>query len=276
MAMNWTAFKVQDDGANISSDKFDIETTHRVKYKFADSTLFLLSFDTIPFEVRFFPKNVEAEIVTVELRAEPNPYFDPEWMNEPYGAIPTPLTQNQAKAFKSFSNFRMLDQPIPDFELPYARGGICTPEDFLGKITVLNFWYASCLPCVAEIPALNALKEQYSGDDRVQFISFFADSITVDSNNQLTFARPRGFTKDGTPKPKHFDFNFDHVMLTKEVHAEFNVYSYPVNLVIDQQGVIHDINLGAAVDGDNEMLVRSIGSAIERLKNRTRTEIQIQ
>lgn len=270
----WAKYSLNGEGDSATFKDYHIETTRRVKYKYNDSALFLLAFDTLPFEVRLMPKDSEERTYTIQLQAKTNPHYSDDWKNQPMGTRPTPLTQKQASAFKAFSNFRMLDQPIPDFELMYARGGICTPDVFNGKITVLNFWYASCLPCVAEIPALNALKEQYADDSQVQFISFFADSILVDTNDQLLFTRPRGFTKGGAPKPKHFDFNFDQVMNTMSVHKEFNVLSYPTNLVIDEQGIIRHISLGAAVEGNNDVLRHELNEAIERLRHSDDKELR--
>jgi thiol-disulfide isomerase/thioredoxin len=42
------------------------------------------------------------------------------------------------------------------------------------KVTVYNFWFVACKPCIAEIPALNRLAEKY-GSDSVQFIAITFD-----------------------------------------------------------------------------------------------------
>lgn len=36
-------------------------------------------------------------------------------------------------------------------------------DDFTGQVVVVNFWYASCAPCRAEAPDLQALNEQFVG-----------------------------------------------------------------------------------------------------------------
>jgi peroxiredoxin len=262
----WSSFRVLLDSSGLQLFEYSVETTRRVRHKRNDSVLFLLPFDTLPFDVLLIPKDTGQLTIQMQMQARGNPNFNEEWKNLEPGVRPTPLTQNQAGAFKSFSNFRMLDQPLPNFELPFARGGTCTPKDFTGKITVLNFWYAACLPCVAEIPALNALKAQYEGDEHVQFISFFADSIAVDENDQLLFARPRLMSSAGNAAPKAFDFHFEQVMNTKPVNPDFNVLSYPTNLVIDEEGIIRHISHGAAIEGNNESLLHDLGDAMERLK----------
>jgi len=46
--------------------------------------------------------------------------------------------------------------------------------DFKGKLTLLNFWFIACSPCVEEIPYLNFLQEKYEG--KVEVISLCLDS----------------------------------------------------------------------------------------------------
>ncbi len=66
--------------------------------------------------------------------------------------------------------------------------------------------------------------------------------------------------------PKAFDFHFEQVMNTMPVHKDFNVLSYPTNLVIDEQGIIRHISLGSAIEGNNEVLLHDLQDAVERLK----------
>ena len=47
-------------------------------------------------------------------------------------------------------------------------GSAFSSKRYLGKVLVVNFWYAGCPPCRAEAPTLNALADKYKGD--VQFI----------------------------------------------------------------------------------------------------------
>ena len=40
-----------------------------------------------------------------------------------------------------------------DIQGTLFNGTAVTPKDFLGKVTVLNFWFAACAPCRVEAPA---------------------------------------------------------------------------------------------------------------------------
>ncbi|WBY15370.1 DsbE family thiol:disulfide interchange protein [Erythrobacteraceae bacterium WH01K] len=57
---------------------------------------------------------------------------------------------------------RMVGRPLPGFELPSGRadGPAVTQADFTdGTPKLLNIWATWCLPCIAEAPQLEALKE---------------------------------------------------------------------------------------------------------------------
>lgn len=45
---------------------------------------------------------------------------------------------------------------FPAFALPSTKGVRVTGVALRGKLTLVNFFFADCLPCIAEIPALNA------------------------------------------------------------------------------------------------------------------------
>ncbi len=69
------------------------------------------------------------------------------------------LTQEKAQFVKS----TMIGQPLPQFTLPPAVDGLpgAASSDFVGgKPRLLNIWASWCLPCIAEAPQLEALKEE--------------------------------------------------------------------------------------------------------------------
>jgi hypothetical protein len=44
---------------------------------------------------------------------------------------------------------------VPEFSAITIDGKEISPEYFTGKITVLNFWFLGCPPCLAETPGFN-------------------------------------------------------------------------------------------------------------------------
>jgi cytochrome c biogenesis protein CcmG/thiol:disulfide interchange protein DsbE len=57
----------------------------------------------------------------------------------------------------------MVEKPLPEFSLPAAVEGMpgAARSDFIGgEPRLLNIWASWCLPCIAEAPQLEALRDQ--------------------------------------------------------------------------------------------------------------------
>ncbi|EAQ29680.1 cytochrome c biogenesis protein [Erythrobacter sp. NAP1] len=69
------------------------------------------------------------------------------------------LTQPKADQIPS----QMIEQPLPEFTLEPALGGMpgVSRADFVGgEPRLLNIWASWCLPCIAEAPHLERLREE--------------------------------------------------------------------------------------------------------------------
>lgn len=53
---------------------------------------------------------------------------------------------------------------LPEFKWTDADGGVHTINELAGKGVVLNFWATWCVPCIAEMPALDALARRMAGE----------------------------------------------------------------------------------------------------------------
>lgn len=62
---------------------------------------------------------------------------------------------------------------IPAFEAVSLEGVTINRETLKGKPTVLNFWFTSCAPCVAEIPGFNAIVDTFG--DQVNYVAIGRD-----------------------------------------------------------------------------------------------------
>ena len=69
------------------------------------------------------------------------------------------LTQNKIQNVPS----QMIEQPLPEFSLEPALDGMpgVSKSEFVGgKPRLLNIWASWCLPCIAEAPHLERLKQE--------------------------------------------------------------------------------------------------------------------
>lgn len=66
-----------------------------------------------------------------------------------------------------------------------ASGNIVDLGALKGKVIFLNFWATWCPPCLAEMPSVNKLYEQFKDDKDVVFIMVDADSDLVKSQKYM-------------------------------------------------------------------------------------------
>lgn len=110
-------------------------------------------------------------------------------------------------------------QPLPDFNFKSIDGKEMKLKDLKGKPMVINFWFAGCIPCLAELPELNALKEKYKNSN-VLFLSMtFEKKSTV-----ISYLK------------KHL-FNFIPISDVK-AYCDRMTDLYPLTLFVDKNGII--------------------------------------
>ena len=64
----------------------------------------------------------------------------------------------------------------PSFTVVSLEGKTITEKELTGKVTIVNFWFHYCEPCVAEFDALNDLYRKLKDNPAFRFISFTSDS----------------------------------------------------------------------------------------------------
>ena len=131
--------------------------------------------------------------------------------------------KNKLKAEKEYRN-ELDGSKIGELNLEDLNGEKFNLENLKGKVTVLNFWFTQCKPCVAEFPELNNLKQKYINQD----VEFFA----VTWNNKETI--------DKFLLNHNLDFKI--IPNGKTIIDKFKVPHYPYNIVIDKNGKIEYIN----------------------------------
>jgi thiol-disulfide isomerase/thioredoxin len=128
---------------------------------------------------------------------------------------------------------KLVGNTLPHFHLKKISGGSITEKSFAGKVTVINFWFTGCQPCVQEMPELNRLATKY---ESVNFVAF-----TFNEFDEVK----RFLTKH----------NFDYTQLpnAEEFIKALNINTYPTHMILDKNGVVKEIEIGATDDIYNRL-----------------------
>lgn len=111
-----------------------------------------------------------------------------------------------------------------------TSGRIVDLGSLKGKVIFLNFWATWCPPCLAEMPSVNKLYEQFKDDKDVVFILVDADS---------DFAKSQKFM-DGK------GYKLPIYAVSSNIPEQIFKGSLPTTVVFDKQGRISYNEVGAA------------------------------
>ncbi len=145
---------------------------------------------------------------------------------------------------------QLLKEPVevPPFTVTDLDGRVWSSLDWRGKVVLVNFWATWCPPCLAEIPGLVALQENYR--DQLLIIGISEDEASVDFVK--TFAQERGI-------------NYPLVMSTPELQTLFpGIAALPTTFVLDPDGRMVKKHIGMLYPEETEALTRALaGMSLE-------------
>lgn len=120
----------------------------------------------------------------------------------------------------------------PDFSLPLIDGGKVTLSELRGKPVMINFWTTWCPACREEMPDLVSVYKEYAGKGLMM--------LAVDVGEKTSVVMD--YVKEiGLSLPVLLDSNSD-------VARRYRVVGYPTTILIDRQGVIQEVRIGAFKD----------------------------
>ncbi|MBS1586917.1 MAG: TlpA family protein disulfide reductase [Bacteroidetes bacterium] len=119
--------------------------------------------------------------------------------------------------------------------------------NFEGKVTVLDFWYSTCGPCIKAIPEMEKLKEKYAGTDvRVYGINAFdADSASLKRMPKFL---------------EHNPIDYPIILVDKSVPRSYQVEAWPTMYIIDKSGKVAYSTIGYS-----DKLYSEMSSVIDEL-----------
>ncbi len=114
------------------------------------------------------------------------------------------------------------------------------------KITILDFWYTSCMPCIKAIHHLNALVEKYKGEIKIIGVNPFEyQSHKKEKIEEFLIRTPIDYS----------------ILLTEDIPQAFNVKAFPTLYIIDSNGKVRYSQIGLS-DNTYEDLNEILGKLI--------------
>jgi peroxiredoxin len=129
-------------------------------------------------------------------------------------------------------------KPMPELSLKTVTGEKIETKDLKGKVIVINLWFTTCHPCIAELPALNRLVEEYKNKN-VVFLG-----ISTDTKAMLD--------ADFFPK---YEFDFKIIADGKDIVKKIGNTGFPTFYIIDTAGKVREAWSGGAIDRTAETAV---------------------
>ena len=132
----------------------------------------------------------------------------------------------------------------PNFTLTTSGGKQVSLSDFRGKPVMLNFWYATCPGCLAEIPGM---QRYYSAQQAAgkNFVILGVNSVD-DPQTSQQFAQQYGLT---------YTLVMDN---NQQVATLYNLTATPTSYFIDRQGIIRSTVVGPVDDATLQQKVAEI------------------
>jgi thiol-disulfide isomerase/thioredoxin len=125
-----------------------------------------------------------------------------------------------------------INRPAPDFHVLNLQTGdsVSLKHDYRGSVTLVNIWATWCVPCRAEMPAMQELYDSLGPR------GFKIAAISIDEGNPqdvVVFAQELGLT---------FDILHDR---DGTVQQQYQTTGVPESFLLDRQGVLVKRVIGA-------------------------------
>ena len=138
--------------------------------------------------------------------------------------------EEEFQAYLDRKRNSFIGKKIPSLALQGIDGNSYDPAKMRGKIILLNFWFAACKPCITEIASLNELQRKFKEQD------FVVLSVSTDVQ----------------PVAEHWanKKNMEYTVAAngKAVAERLKVVTFPTSFLIDKQGVVQEVFIGASAD----------------------------
>ena len=122
----------------------------------------------------------------------------------------------------------------PAFTAVSLDGKTITEKELTGKVTIINFWFQYCEPCVAEFDALNDLYRKFKDNPAFRFISFTSDA-----------------PNDASETVDKYKLSFPVCPVSKQECYRLNFnQGFPTTVIIDKAGRMAFLKSGGYTEKD--------------------------
>jgi thiol-disulfide isomerase/thioredoxin len=122
----------------------------------------------------------------------------------------------------------LLGKEIPEFQAKTLSGEPINVESFRGKVVVLDFWATWCAPCVASLPTIKQVTDEYADKDVV----FYAVNTGEQAGEVEQFLKQNELELKVILDPQG------------EVASTFVAEAIPQTLIVGKDGVVESTHIG--------------------------------
>ena len=165
-----------------------------------------------------------------------------ETFAECYDSLHRRLTHGASNNYSQdmINNIEKWNECIKGKEMPFlslqtVSGEKIETKDLKGKVRVINLWFTNCHPCIAELPALNKLVQEYK-DKNVVFLGLSTDTKEL-------------LDSDFFPKYK---FDFKIIPEARNIVERIGHTGFPTTYIVDTKGNVVTAWVGGSIGKEAE------------------------
>jgi thiol-disulfide isomerase/thioredoxin len=149
--------------------------------------------------------------------------------------IKVPVYKNALKSYLAerlkFGN----GDPVIDFSAVDLQGNKVNLSSLKGKVIYVDLWATWCMPCMAEMPHFNQLKEKYKENPNVVFVSLSIDNATKAWKGSVMRRKADGL----------------QWLIDRNKLIDYNISGVPRTILINKNFIIENIH--APLPSDKEL-----------------------
>lgn len=185
---------------------------------------------------------------------------DEKGYNEYFTSLKSDEEREEMKAYVSHN---WVNHPMPNFRLENADGLFITPEDWKGKIVVVDFWATWCRPCIMAFPGMQLLVDKYAREKDVAVYMVGTMQNGDYKSKSVNYVRSEGFRFNllhdaVNPRTNEQDLIF------KQLVPLFGDSSIPRKIIVKDGRVRY---CSGGYSGSPSKLMDELSLAIETLRN---------